>query len=155
VSDTVPVDYPEWWREADDDRVAEIRAQYLRRTTRWDGEDARQVALALAYRQLGYSHSGVANRVGVDEATVAAYMAEVADAYGQSVRKRRSRLRSPSGPTDRSRRTPATTEVVGCECRRQRVSYHHRGNPLHFASVSRRPTFRHEGHAIGIRAQVA
>lgn len=82
---TVPVGHPEWWREGDDDRVAEIRAQYLRRTTRWDGEDGRQVALALAYRQLGYSHSGVAKRLGVDEATVAAYMAEVADAYGQSV----------------------------------------------------------------------
>lgn len=82
---TVPVGHPEWWREGDDDRVAEIRAQYLRRTTRWDGEDGRQVAPALAYRQLGYSHSGTAKRVGVDEATVAAYMAEVADAYEQSV----------------------------------------------------------------------
>jgi len=30
-------------------------------------------------------HSGIAKRVGVDEATVAAYMAEVVDAYGQSV----------------------------------------------------------------------
>jgi hypothetical protein len=82
---TVPVGHPEWWRDAADDRVAEIRAQYLRRTTRWDGEDGRQVALALAYRQLGYSYSGVAKRVGVDEATVAAYMAEVADAYALSV----------------------------------------------------------------------
>jgi hypothetical protein len=80
---TVPVGHPEWWREGDDDRVAEVRAQYLRRTTRWDGEDDRQVALALAYRQLGYSHSGGAKRVGVDEATVAAYIAEVADACGQ------------------------------------------------------------------------
>jgi hypothetical protein len=82
---TVPVGHPEWWREGDDDRVAEIRAQYLRRTTRWAGEDGRQVALALAYRQPGYSHSGVAKRPGVDGATVAAYMAEATDAYGQSV----------------------------------------------------------------------
>lgn len=71
--------------DSDDERLAERRAQYLRRTTQWSGEDGRSVALALAYRQLGYSHSGIAKRVGVGESTVASYMAEVAGTYSESV----------------------------------------------------------------------
>jgi P4 family phage/plasmid primase-like protien len=74
---------PDWWRETDDDRVAERRAQTLRRVTPWGDDGRRPVALALAYRRLGYSHAGIAKRVGVNQATVGSYMAEVADVYGE------------------------------------------------------------------------
>jgi len=74
---------PDWWRETDDDRVAERRAQTLRRETPWGGDDRRRIALALVYRRLGYSHSGIAKRVDVTEATVVSYMVEVIDIYGE------------------------------------------------------------------------
>lgn len=74
---------PDWWRETDDDRVAERRAQTLRQLTPW-GDGNRPVALALAYRRLGYSHSGIAGRIDKTEATVAGYMDEVIDEYGEN-----------------------------------------------------------------------
>lgn len=73
---------PDWWRDTDDDRVAERRAQTLRQLTPW-GDGNRPVALALAYRRLGYSYSGIAGRIDKTEATVAGYMDEVADEYGE------------------------------------------------------------------------
>lgn len=81
---TAPISHSRRWRYPDDDRAAEIRAQFLRRTTWWDGGASRHVALALVYRQLNYSHSGVAKRAGVDEAAVPVYMTEVVDAHEES-----------------------------------------------------------------------
>ncbi|MEF8975733.1 MAG: hypothetical protein V5A21_05840 [Halapricum sp.] len=75
---------PEWWQVTDDDRVAERRAQYLNHTTRW-GDDERPIMLALAYRQLGFSHTGIASKVRLDASTVAAYMDEIAAAHSQRV----------------------------------------------------------------------
>lgn len=74
---------PDWWRDIDDDRVAERRAQTLRNETPWDDDDRRPIALALAYRRLGYSHAGIAKRVDATEATVESYMQEVAKVYGE------------------------------------------------------------------------
>lgn len=73
-----------WWDEVDDKRLALERARYLRRTTEYK-DDKRPILLSLAYRQLGYSHSGIASRVGVNEATVGAYMDELAERYGGKV----------------------------------------------------------------------
>lgn len=62
----------------EDDREAERRAQFLER--RYDFRSPK--ALALAYRELGYSHSGIARRIDSTEATVAKYMDAVADEFG-------------------------------------------------------------------------
>ena len=62
----------------DDDREASQRAQFLERH-----HDLREpVALALAYRELGYSHSGIARKIGVTAATVGKYMEEIAEEFG-------------------------------------------------------------------------
>lgn len=70
-----------WWDAVDDDRLALERARYLRRITAWD-DDPRPIALALAYRQLGYSHSGIAGKLDVSEATVSQYLDQVVAEYG-------------------------------------------------------------------------
>lgn len=60
-------------------RYAEQRAEYLARVT-----DLRKaVARGLGYRELGYSHSGIAQRCDVTESTVDAWMADVADQFGE------------------------------------------------------------------------
>lgn len=73
-----------WWRRTPDDRVVERRAQTLRHLTPFDGSDGRQIALALAYRRLGFSNSGVASEMNLTEATVKAYLEEVRAEYGPS-----------------------------------------------------------------------
>lgn len=72
-----------WWRRTPDDRVAERRAQALRRLTPWDESDGRRIALALAYRRLGYSYSGIAGEMDITEETVASYMEAVRAEYGR------------------------------------------------------------------------
>ena len=61
------------------DRYADRRAQYLTRVV----DLPERVARALAYRELGYSHAGIAKRVGYGEGTVDAWMADVADRFGE------------------------------------------------------------------------
>ena len=60
-------------------RYADKRAEYLVRVT-----DLRKpVARGLAYRELGYTHSGIAKHCDVAEGTVSAWMADVADRFGE------------------------------------------------------------------------
>lgn len=73
-------------------RHAEERATYLSRVT--DLRDP--IALGLAYRELGYSHSGIAGECDVAEGTVDAWMADVADRFG----KRALESRPQSDPVE-------------------------------------------------------
>lgn len=75
-----------------EDRYADRRAEYVSRVT-----DLREsVARALGYRELGYTHSGIAKRCDVTEATVDAWMADIADQYG----KRALETRPQSDPVE-------------------------------------------------------
>lgn len=60
------------------DRAALERSRYLVATTDLNEREAR----ALAYREMGYSHSGVAQEMGVTQGTVATYMDRIAAQYG-------------------------------------------------------------------------
>lgn len=65
--------------EAACDRFAEQRAEYLVRVA-----DLREsLALGLAYSELGCSHSGIANQCDVTEATVDAWMDDIARRFGE------------------------------------------------------------------------
>lgn len=75
-----------------DDRHANERAAYL--TRRADLSENK--ALALAYRELGYSHSGIAKRCGVAESTVDGWMAEISDRHGRDALESRPQ----SNPTE-------------------------------------------------------
>jgi len=61
-------------------RYVDKRAEYLVRVA-----DLRKpVARGLAYRELGYSHSGIATHCDVAEGTVDAWMADVAERFGKN-----------------------------------------------------------------------
>lgn len=61
-----------------DGREALERARYLSRTTDLNDHEAQ----ALAYRELGYSHSAIAREVDSTKGTVAAWMGRVIAQYG-------------------------------------------------------------------------
>lgn len=74
---TVPEDLP-----ADgsrDEDYVKKRGEYLRRVT-----DFREpIPQALAYREIGYSHSGIARELDTTESTVEKWMEEIAEEYGE------------------------------------------------------------------------
>lgn len=60
------------------DRQAKERAQYLKRATDLEAKHAE----ALAWRELGFSHAGVADKVGSSKSTVSGWLDRVAAQYG-------------------------------------------------------------------------
>lgn len=65
--------------ETDEDREATERGRYLARRHRL----REQVALAVAYRELGYTASGIAGKVDVTPSTVQAWLDDVAERFGK------------------------------------------------------------------------
>lgn len=63
------------------DRSAHQRGAFL--AQRYDLREP--VALALAYRERGWSHAGIAKKVDMSEATIASYMADLTDRFGPAV----------------------------------------------------------------------
>lgn len=62
----------------DHHRVVRERARFLEATTRLDDAEAQ----TLAWREAGYSHSGIAKKVGCTEATVAERLDRITARYG-------------------------------------------------------------------------
>lgn len=61
-----------------DERKAVTRSRYLRRTS----DLTKTQSLALAYREMGYSASGVARKIDSTEGTVRNYVRRIAAQYG-------------------------------------------------------------------------
>lgn len=64
--------------DEDEDRKALTRSRYLARTTDLTDREA----LALAYREMGYSASGVAGKIDSSAGTVRSYMRRTTAQYG-------------------------------------------------------------------------
>lgn len=68
---------PPLWRR-DEERFVKLRSSYLEQTAGL----REAVARTVAWSELGYSENGVAKRIGRNEATVGAYLDDVAERFG-------------------------------------------------------------------------
>ena len=75
--------------DVDDETYVRERTQYLQRVT----ELRDPLPEALAYRELGYSRSGIAGEVDVTEATVDTWMDEIAAEHGRDALETRPQSR--------------------------------------------------------------
>lgn len=87
---TVPEDLP--LDGSGDEQYVRKRRQYLRRRT----ELRDPLPEALAYREIGYSSSGIAKKLDTRKQTVEKWMEEIADVYGEGAIETRPQTRPVS-----------------------------------------------------------
>lgn len=70
---------PKFESEEQEVEYVEERARYLKRATRLKSTES----LALAYREMGYSRSGIAKRLDITEQTALDYIESISEHYSE------------------------------------------------------------------------